>query len=151
VQARLKIVDEIDPSAGEAAHGLRAAVGRLRRRLREVAGTADLTPSQTSVLSRLLHDGPAGASDLAAVEGVRPQSMAATLAALEERGMIERRPDPADGRRRLITPTTLAHDHVAGNREAKEAWLTRALQDRFSEAERQTILAALPLLERISE
>ena len=61
-----------------AARELRVVVGRLRRRLREVSATGDLTPSQTSVLSRLGQDGAASASDLAAAERVRPQSMAAS-------------------------------------------------------------------------
>jgi DNA-binding MarR family transcriptional regulator len=142
---------EISPSAVTAARELRVMIGRLRRRLREVADPDDLTPSQTSVLGRLSQNGPASTSDLAAAERVRPQSMAATLAALEERALVQRRPDPADGRRQLISLTAAARDYIEGHRQAREEWLARTLQDRFSEAERRTISEALALLERVSE
>ena len=87
------------PLATRAAQDLVGAIGRLRRRMREVATDDQLTPPQTSVLTLLGKDGPATASALAAAEGIRPQSMAATLAALDERGLD--RSDPP-------TPTTAA-------------------------------------------
>ncbi|AGL18347.1 MarR family winged helix-turn-helix transcriptional regulator [Actinoplanes sp. N902-109] len=138
-------------SAAQAARDVRVVVGRLRRRLRDVADIGDLTPSQTSVLSRLSKEGPASASDLAAAEHVRPQSIAATLAVLEERQLIERRPDPRDGRRQLIDLTAPGHELIDGSRQARQEWLARALDERCTEAERQTIIAAMALLERLGE
>jgi DNA-binding MarR family transcriptional regulator len=140
---------EIPASAVQAASELRTLISRLRRRLRVVADLGDLTPSQTSVLSRLDKSGPASASDLAAAERVRPQSMAATLAAIEQHGMIRRDPDPADGRRQLISLTGAARETILGSRRAREEWLSRTLADEFTEAERQTVLAALILLDRL--
>ena len=90
---------EITEQAARAAAELRVVVGRLRRRLREVADAGDLTPSQVSVLSLLDKEGGASASDLAALERVRPQSMAATLASLDQQRLVRRDPDPEDGRR----------------------------------------------------
>src|SRR4051794_21523944 len=116
-------------SAVRAARNVRVVVGRLRRRLREVADTGELTPSQESVLSRLAKDGPASASDLAAAERVRPQSVAATLAALEVRGLLERRADPADGRRQLISLSRAGRELSDDSRRAREEWLVRALRD----------------------
>ena len=142
---------EIPASAVQAASELRTVISRLRRRLRVVADLGDLTPSQTSVLSRLDKSGPVSASDLAAAERVRPQSMAATLAAIEQHGMIRRDPDPADGRRQLISLTDAARETILGSRRAREEWLSRTLADDFTEAERQTVLAALMLLDRLVE
>ena len=90
-------------SAVQAARDLVVAFSRLRRRLREEGALGDLTPSQTSVLSRLSKEGAASASALADAEHVRPQSMAATLAALDQRD------DPAKPRPRRRPP---AVDHV---------------------------------------
>ncbi|MGW1798567.1 MarR family winged helix-turn-helix transcriptional regulator [Streptomyces sp. NPDC001984] len=141
----------ISDSAARAARDLRVVFSRLRRRIREVAQDAGLTPSQESALTLVGKHGAATASALAAAEGVRPQSMAATLAALDQHGLIRRSPDPDDGRRQLVTLTEPGLARVEGNRQAREEWLARAFQDRFTEDERQAVLAALALMERLSQ
>jgi len=133
------------------AQDLRVVFGRLRRRLREVSSTGDLTPSQASLLSRLDRDGAASASDLAAAERVRPQSVAAQLTALEDLGLIERHPDPQDGRRQLVTLTGPGVERIRGDRRARQEWLARTLQDGFTDAERATITDALVLLDRLTQ
>jgi DNA-binding MarR family transcriptional regulator len=142
---------DISESAARAARDLRVVVSRVRRRLKEVYDAGDLTPSQTSVLSRLDKDGAASASDLAAAERVRPQSMAATLAALDEHGLIQRRADPGDGRRQLISLSDAGRELIDDSRQAREEWLSRALQDRYTEAERRTLIEALALLDRLTQ
>ncbi|MEU4894323.1 MarR family transcriptional regulator [Streptomyces sp. NPDC044780] len=137
-------------SAVRAAHEIRVVIGRLRRRFKETYDNEELTPSQTSVLSRLSKEGPASTSDLAAAERVRPQSMAATLGALDERGLIQRRPDPHDGRRQLVSVSEAGGAFLADKRRAGEEWLARSLETGYTEAERQTILEALALLDRLT-
>lgn len=141
---------KISGSAVRAARDLRVVVSRVRRKLKEISDAHELTPSQTSVLSRLDKDGAASASDLAAAERVRPQSMAATLAVLDERGLIQRRADPRDGRRQLISLSTAGREFIDDSRQEREEWLTRALQDRYSEAERHILIEALTLLDRLT-
>ncbi|XVU23861.1 MarR family winged helix-turn-helix transcriptional regulator [Actinoplanes sp. CA-054009] len=142
---------DIPDSAAHAATEVRVVFSRLRRRLREVAKLDELTPSQTSVLSRLDKGGPASSSALAAAEQVRPQSMAATIAAIEQAGLISRTPDPADGRKQLISLSDLGRERVGVSRQAREEWMARALADDFTEDERQTIIAALALLDRLAD
>ncbi|MET8584902.1 MarR family transcriptional regulator [Streptomyces collinus] len=142
---------DISESAVRTARDLRVVFSRLRRRIREVAQDADLTPSQESALSLVGKHGAATASALAAAEGVRPQSMATTLAALEQHGLIRRAPDPDDGRRQLVTLTEAGRARVEGNKQLREEWLARAFQDRYTEEERQAVLRALELMERLSQ
>ncbi|MFE4518632.1 MarR family winged helix-turn-helix transcriptional regulator [Kitasatospora sp. NPDC056783] len=142
----------VPDTAALAARELRAVYSRLRRTLREASGGAsDLTPSQTAVLSRLINDGPASASGLATAERVRPQSMAATVAALEQQGLVGRRPDPDDGRRQVVSLTETGLAYVADRRQARQGWLTQAMADRYTEAERATVLAALALIDRLNQ
>jgi len=142
---------QISESAIAAARDLRVMFSRLRRRLLEVATDEVLTPSQTAVLIRLIKDGPASTSQLAGAERVRPQSMATTLTGLDRHGLITREPDPEDGRRQLITLTSVGRRHAENDRKVREEWLVRAMQDRYTEPERRVINEALTLLERITD
>ncbi|OBH11637.1 MULTISPECIES: MarR family winged helix-turn-helix transcriptional regulator [unclassified Mycobacterium] len=144
-------MDGISESAAAAARDLRVVFSRLRRRLRDLATDDDLSPSQTAVLNRLWKEGASSASALASAERVRPQSMATVVAALEQRGLIERQPDPDDGRRQLISLTTAGRRRAESNRQVREEWLARAIHERYSERERRVILDALTLLERLTE
>ena len=144
-------MDGIAESAAAAARELRVVVSRLRRQLRDLAIDGDLTPSQTAVLTRLWKEGASSASALAGAERVRPQSMATIVAALEQRGLIERTPDPQDGRRQVISLTKAGRQRAESDRQVREEWLARAIHERYSETERRTILAALSLLERLTD
>ncbi|NKQ56252.1 MarR family transcriptional regulator [Amycolatopsis sp. K13G38] len=140
---------DVSEQAVRAAADLRSLVSKLRRKFRELKTGGGLTPSQTSALIRLGKEGPFSASELAGIEGMRPQSMAAILAVLGEHGLIERSPDPEDGRRQVITLTGAGRERFEGDRQARREWLARAMQERYSDAERATITEALALLERL--
>ncbi|OMC14717.1 MarR family winged helix-turn-helix transcriptional regulator [Mycobacterium sp. SP-6446] len=144
-------MDGIGESAVAAARDIRVVFSRLRRRLRNVAVGQDLTPSQTAVLTRLWKEGASSASALAGAERVRPQSMATILAALAQRGLIERTPDPEDGRRQVVSLTEAGRERAESARQVREEWLARAMQEQYSERERRIILDALSLLERLTE
>ena len=142
---------DVSESSVRAARDLRVFFSRLRRRMREVATADDLTPPQTAVLMRLVKDGPASTSQLAGAERVRPQSMAATVAGLHRHGLITRKPDPNDGRSNLITLTAHGRRRAESDRQVRDEWLVTAIQDRYSEQERQVINKALALLGRLAE
>ena len=144
-------MDGISESAAAAARDLRVVFSRLRRQLRGLAIDGDLTPSQTAVLTRLWKEGAASAGVLAGAERVRPQSMATIVAALEQRGLVERTPDPEDGRRQVVSLTKTGRQRAESDRQVREEWLARAIHDRYSERERRTILDALALLERLDD
>ncbi|WP_405457345.1 MarR family transcriptional regulator [Streptomyces sp. NBC_00101] len=130
---------------------LAAVVSRLLRKLRTESSASLLTPSQRSVLARLDGDGPATTAALARAEYVRPQSMRLTLAALEGQHLVERAPDPADGRKSLVSVTEAGRATLAGVRAAKHDWLTEALAAEMDEGERRTVAAAVTLLDRLVE
>jgi DNA-binding MarR family transcriptional regulator len=138
------------PSAA-LAQELRALVSKLKRRLREQAEVGDLTPSQVSALLRLEADGPATASALARAEGMRPQSMAPVIAALESAGLVSGAPDAQDRRQTLFSLTEACRKRVDEGRAARLDWLTRTLQTRLSPPELDQVAQAVGLLKRLVE
>lgn len=129
---------------------LRAALGPLVRRLRQFRPDGELTLSQTSALVRLDREGPATASELAAAEGIRPQSMATIVSRLYERGLVTREPDPDDGRRIVVALSDAGREGLRGARQEKARRLTHAITEELTPEEQAVLAAALPLLERIT-
>ncbi|MEE6266639.1 MarR family winged helix-turn-helix transcriptional regulator [Streptomyces sp. VTCC 41912] len=138
------------PSAIEASRDVRAVISRLRRRILNASQVEDITLGQASVLARLSDQGGVTASELASVEGVRHQSMTATVAALAKRGLLQRNPDPDDGRRLLITLTAEGRRRVEEGRQARTEWLAGQLQAKCTEDERRAVIAAMAVLERLT-
>ena len=140
------------PAQDAAATGaaLRLAVARIARRLRQTHAVGDVTLSEVSVLARL-GDGPDSPGALAELERVRPQAMATTLAALEERGLVGRRPDHDDGRRVVMTITPAGTKVLTDRRSESVRRLAAVLDEEFTPAERDRLAAALPLLDRLAE
>jgi len=142
-------MDDVDRTMAMASD-LRVLVGKLKRRLREESHFGDLTWSQTSVLSRLDREGPATVTTLARSEGVRPQSMGATVAVLEAAGLVVGAPDPADGRQTILSLTPACVDLVHAARAAREDWLFRSIRANLSHAEQKDLAAGIELLKRIA-
>src|SRR5262245_12482935 len=88
-------------AATQTAEDLVVLIRRLLRRLRAMPVDGP-TPAQSAVLLRLDKDGASSTSLLAIAEGVRSQTMTAVINGLDEKGLIERSPDPEDGRRHII-------------------------------------------------
>ncbi|MFI9648283.1 MarR family winged helix-turn-helix transcriptional regulator [Streptomyces sp. NPDC052040] len=135
--------------SGTIASELRLAVGRITRRLRQAHAVGDVTLSGVSVLARLAADGPGSPGSLAELERVRPQAMASTLAGLEQRGLVRRTPDAADGRRAVVAITEEGRAMLAERRSESVHRLSAVLEE-FTAGERETLASALPLLDRLA-
>jgi DNA-binding MarR family transcriptional regulator len=123
--------------------------GKLKRRLREQASAGDLTLSQTAVLMHLDRDGPATVSALARAEGVRSQSMGATVAVLEAAGMVKGSPDPSDGRQTILSLTPAWREKIRKGLAARQDWLVRAIEAKLTPQEQQHLASAMRLLNRL--
>jgi DNA-binding MarR family transcriptional regulator len=135
----------------EIAAELRAVLGRLVRRMRAERDETRLSLRHVTVLGLLDRSGPAGVSDLAAEESVRPQSMAATVAWLADAGLVERRPDPADKRRVLIDLSPAGRDALDADRRRRIDWLANAIERDLTARERRVLAEAATLIARITE
>jgi DNA-binding MarR family transcriptional regulator len=140
-----------EPDVQEIAAALRVSIGLLLRRLRQVRPDDELTLPQSAALARLDRTGPATPGALAKIEQISPQSMGATLGALEARGLVERHPDPADGRRVVLSVTGAGLELLRNKRGARTERMSQALSAGFTAAELGQLAAAAPLLERLAQ
>lgn len=140
-----------DPDVQKVAGALRTSIGLLLRRIRQTEAGGDLTLPETAALALLDRGGPTTAAELSRLEQISPQSMGATLAALSGRGLIERRPDPEDGRRVILSITADGLASLRSRRAARTARLTQALGAGFTRTELRRLQAAAPLIERLAQ
>ena len=126
------------------------AIGLLVRRVRAAAASHELSLTEAAVMARLAKDGPATTADLARAESMKPQSMGATIAALEEMGMVARKPHPTDGRQVHIELTAKGAEVRKTTRDAKRTWLTQAIAQ-LNERERETLFAAGEIIKRLAQ
>jgi DNA-binding MarR family transcriptional regulator len=128
---------------------LRVLIGKLKRRLREEAHSGDLSWSQTAVLSLLEREGPATVTTLAKAEGVRPQSMGATVSVLEAAGLVSGAPDPGDRRQTMLSLTPACREMIKLSRAAREDWLFRAIRTKLAARELEELATGVELLKRL--
>jgi DNA-binding MarR family transcriptional regulator len=141
-------VDPLDPN--ELPSGLRTAIARLSRRLRQTRAGADLSPTQYQVLATIVRLGPVRLSDLAATEGLNPTMLSRIAAKLETAALVSRTPDRSDGRVIHLSASRAGRDLVTRVRRERTDALSRAL-DGLSVADHRTLLDALPVLEALAE
>lgn len=136
---------EIDDIAA----AVRSSASRLARRLRAEAGHAEYSTAQVAVIRALLERGSATTSELARIEGVRPQSMSATVASLESMGVVDRRPDPQDARASRVFLTPEGEQAIRAGRAAKQSWLIETMSERLTPEEQRILGKAAVLIERM--
>jgi len=118
--------------------------------VRSEANPAELGLSQLSVLARLDQLGATTTAELARAESMKPQSMGTILAGLEQEGLVQRQPHPTDGRQILFALTAAGIDMRTKRGIAKREWLMAEMA-KLDSNELQTLIAAIPLIKRLSE
>jgi DNA-binding MarR family transcriptional regulator len=126
------------------------SIGLLVRRVRAASASQELSLTESSAMGRLAKEGPATIADLARAESVRPQSMGATISSLEERGLLERKPHPTDGRQVNIDLTPTGAAMRKSVRDAKLIWLAQAISQ-LKKEEQATLFAAGEIIQRLAE
>ncbi|MEU9450926.1 MarR family transcriptional regulator [Streptomyces sp. NPDC048277] len=142
---------EPNPALIGVATRLRISIGAFRRRSHEALSEGDLTGPQLTALSRLERLGPVTTAELARREQITPQAMGATVAVLEDRGLVARTADPSDGRRRLLTVTEAGRAVLSSERGTVAETMAAAMAASFTAEEIATLDAAAPLIERLAD
>jgi len=138
-----------DLDAVEEATGLGVAIVRIQRQLRARAGS-DMTPSQSSALARIEQDGPLRLGALAELEGTTAATMSRVIDSLSDRRLIERVPDPLDGRASLVRLRPEGGALLQQLRTRYTEALRRAMAE-LTPTERRAVLGTIPVLARLSD
>jgi DNA-binding MarR family transcriptional regulator len=76
--------------------------------------------------------------------------MGAIVAELEQRGLVDRRPHPTDGRQQHIALTVKGAELRKSVGDAKRTWLAHAIA-RLDEEARDTLFASSSIIDRLLE
>jgi DNA-binding MarR family transcriptional regulator len=139
-------------SLTDSAARLRLAIVRTSRRLRQEAmvEATDLTPTSTSALATVERHGPLTPSELAEIERVKRPTVTRTLGCLTDAGLVERSPDPADGRSALVSVNAAGRERLRRLRKRKNAYLARRMRD-LPQEDVETLERAAAILEQMLE
>lgn len=128
--------------------GLEQQVGVMIRRIRRVIGERaravhpDLQPSSYLMLTWLKEHGAQRASAMADAFGIDKGAISRQIQHLVDLGLVDRSPDPDDGRATLVAPTEDAVARMAAVNDERRRWLDDRLRD-WSDEDLADIVALL--------
>jgi DNA-binding MarR family transcriptional regulator len=131
----------------------RAAIGEALYGLITLAvrnGPRQISLTAASTLSTLERTGPRRLTDLAVIEGVTQPSMSVLVTGLEQAGLAERRPDPADKRVVLVSATEAGAEYLRSRRRSG-AGTFADLIDKLTGDQVAALAAAVPALNRLRD
>lgn len=138
-----------NPEIIRLAEGLRPALLRVSRRLRQEASRAGLSAQDALLLGAIQKRPGIGVSELAELDQTSKPTMSSHVKRLEAAGWIERRGDVQDARRAGLVVTSSGARQIEAIRRLRNDWLTARLS-RLSPDERDRLSAAVaPLLELV--
>src|SRR5215470_8867055 len=136
---------EEDALAAEVA----AVLERLFGLFRSLSPANGLSLTAAATLATLERSGPCRLTSLAIREGVTQPAMTQLIGRLAEAGLVERIPDPADGRVVQVRLTADGKATLAGRRAVRADRLAGLLA-MLSADEQRALAAALPAMEALA-
>ncbi|TVZ76590.1 DNA-binding MarR family transcriptional regulator [Streptomyces sp. BK340] len=129
---------------------LTRAIENFNRFYIRLASVQKLSFTTLSVLDTLAFRGPTRLTDLVRTEQLSQPGITQLVTRLERDGLVERRPDPTDGRAVLVHITEEGRK-IGRARHEDRARHLRPLIGELTPEEQQTITAALPVLAHLAE
>ncbi len=129
------------------AETLRQTVSDFVRSVRAQADGPSTAQSETLV--QLDRAGPLSVAALAAMRGVKHQSMRQVIGVLEADGLVSRVANPKDGRSQWVHLTASGKSKLIPARDARSQWLTAVLNTKLADSELEILRAAIPVLRKI--
>ncbi|MDQ1194467.1 DNA-binding MarR family transcriptional regulator [Rhizobium sp. SORGH_AS 787] len=126
---------------------LRHTIGNFVRAIRLQADTP--TTSQSETLGLLERNGPLSVTELAGMRKVKHQSMRLVANQLERDGLVDKLPNPADGRSQLLSITAEGQSQLSQSREIRTSKIASLIEERLSNQERQTLQTAMSIIAKL--
>jgi DNA-binding MarR family transcriptional regulator len=123
-QPRTEIVDHLEQEVG-------VLIRRIRRVIHERSRAVhpDLQPASYLLLSHLVTHGPSRASTVAEQFGIDKGAISRQVQHLVELGLLDRAPDPADGRATLVSASADAQSRLSEVNRHRRKQLDEVLGD----------------------
>ena len=136
------MTDKLPPYRDSIAGSLLSAREAVMDQIRPILRDANVTEQQWRVLRVLENSGPMDPSRLADESILSPPSLARILRDLSESGLLERLPDPTDGRRAIVQITDQGRQQL---QETSSHSLTviRQIRSRFGDERVEALLNEL--------
>ena len=135
--------DDLDATVRDLLLLMPRMVGRAKRLgVPAALESMELAPRHLSLLSFLLFDGPMTVTELAARLEVAPTTVSLMIGDLSRKGVVERREDDADRRRRIVSISPSSRPAIAAWLAPGAAAWRKALAP-LSDAERALFVATL--------
>ena len=128
---------------------VRLGVTRLARKLRR-EGDPGMSPTLLAALSTIERHGPMTAGTLASHEQVEKPTVTRLLSVLHERELIERTPDPLDGRVGWVQVSATGRKLLQRTRRRKDEYLVKRIKG-LSPEDQATLDDAAEFLDRLTE
>jgi DNA-binding MarR family transcriptional regulator len=109
-----------------------------------------ISPTLSAALHTVETQGPITAGQLAAHEHVQKPTMTRTIQGMLDRGLVERIPDPLDGRVSWLSVTPEGRKLLQRSRRRTDEFLAKRVK-KLSAEERDVLETAATLLERLAE
>ena len=134
----------------ELASGLRISMSRLVKVIRsEVRHDELLSLTERSTLSMIYQNSIMLPSELAAKEKVTSQSMSQIINKLYQNGYIIK--TPSVKRKVLITITSKGQEFIELKRFKSQEWLSKAIYEKTTEDEKETLMNAIAILTKLAD
>ncbi len=136
----------------ELASLLRLAISALHKGLRkqtQAVNTYSMTEIET--IGHLMHNGSLLPTELASLTRITTQSMSQILKKMEEEGIIKRTLSKDDKRKIYISLTASGKKTVEKTRYEKDEWLKTTIEKSLSAKEKELLIKALPVLNKLSQ
>jgi DNA-binding MarR family transcriptional regulator len=138
--------------ATELSSSLRSVISALHKGLRKqvsVVNTYSMTEMET--IGHLFRSTSLLPTELAALTRITTQSMSQILTKLENQEVIKRTPSKDDKRKVYISLTPFGKKMVQKTQYERDEWLKSIIEKSLTDKEKEILIKALPVLNKLSE